>query len=925
MSTAFAAAGSSTAPPLVPVSGALNTTGGRMSGPLGLVPVGAPTAAQQQQVDADMATLRGYGYIGDGGSHPLSGIASLYGLLNTSGWTLAQWQALLPAATALSDEIDGVAINSAIAAATGPVAIHFGATHARASHPIASCAQSVALHGWGPKVTIIDFVGSDGWDHCQGAGATDTKIEAQNLRLHSLSSGGSTYGIKATFTPDRNVELRNVEIDGFNACALFTNAAGTLIDHGLCASEIAPGSTTVGNGIEFAGTSSFVNHVRDTLVQGYAVGYRYHSTNPAGSLGLEDVSIENSAAGGAKFCIEIVADYSGYSPLEYSVRNFSCDATSGFVDAEAVSGLNIEGGDWLVDAPVGTWTGVGADFFTFKRVNSARLRDAWISNNAVVMSIGSYVHVMDSGPAPATDVKITDNKIEYQGLTTSEAMIVKDVGTTGVAARGNVFTQFFAPTVPPSNAFSWHQAATDLVSTLDDGSLAPITPEQFGAKGDGVTDDTAALNAAALAAQAVGNVLSIDKGPYLVNSGNFTIPPNAHARGRVCVSGGERAGNLYVGLPATLIVNPAYSVSVGQAATFECGIVKASTLITPTTTGQALDMVAGFSGVGVIAAGDDATMAHLLVLGFHTGIYSGATSAAPNGFQRPHIHDVLGDDTNGIVIDNAHDIARVSHAEFAAFLTSNSPYNAPLYAITGAADNGAGVWRITIGGQTQGLAYALRTGDPICIANATTQRGIDGCWTATVVDATHIDLQGSTTNVTSSGYLASGSNIVESVTTGAIRIGMTVTGGGVPSGTTVLNVWKNRIYLSQAATFTGTVGLSFASTPYQASGTDQTGRHRRPGHHLRGRRPPHGRGLHGQQQRDGAALRPVRIRLRHMLPRSRRRDLDDRPQSLLRRATSASRTPRRWAYWWMARRRGSSSSAAPCRATACRSWSTRPR
>ena len=58
-------------------------------------------------------------------------------------------------------------------------------------------------------------------------------------------------------------------------------------------------------------------------------------------------------------------------------------------------------------------------------------------------------------------------------------------------------------------------------------------------------------------------------------------------------------------------------------------------------------------------------MQDLLVLGFDTGILS-------NGFQRPRIVDVLGDDTNGIVIDKAHDIAVIRHAEFAAFLTSNS-------------------------------------------------------------------------------------------------------------------------------------------------------------------------------------------------------------------------------------------------------------
>ncbi len=58
-----------------------------------------------------------YGAIGDNNSHALSTITTLNGT-NTTGWTLAQWQAVFPHALALSDEIDWCAIQAAVNVAT---------------------------------------------------------------------------------------------------------------------------------------------------------------------------------------------------------------------------------------------------------------------------------------------------------------------------------------------------------------------------------------------------------------------------------------------------------------------------------------------------------------------------------------------------------------------------------------------------------------------------------------------------------------------------------------------------------------------------------------------------------------------------------------------------------------------------------------
>ena len=58
--------------------------------------------------------VKNFGAIGDGSSHPLSSITQFAGEI-TSGWTLAQWQAIFPLAQSLSDEIDLLAFEYAAA------------------------------------------------------------------------------------------------------------------------------------------------------------------------------------------------------------------------------------------------------------------------------------------------------------------------------------------------------------------------------------------------------------------------------------------------------------------------------------------------------------------------------------------------------------------------------------------------------------------------------------------------------------------------------------------------------------------------------------------------------------------------------------------------------------------------------------------
>lgn len=424
--------------------------------------------------DIDERVLRSYGFRGDGESHPLSSITILNGR-STAGWSLVQWQAILPAARSLSDEIDGVVINSLIQTNSSALKFCLGPLTARFSTPIISaCGKSIRFEGAGPGLTIFRFGASNGWDHCGTGAPKGDKLELQGIKFQSNDTASrSTVGINARFTPGVNGTYSNFALENFNTGMILVNSAGTMIEGGMItAGPSRKGLASTGTGIWFRGTNTFVNRIQNTLTQYYRTGYRFQSTNPPRMLGLEDQSLTNSAAGEVGICIQIDSDYKGYSPLQYVADNFSCDAYEGHVDARQVSHLSIKGGNWLIHPAAGSWTPAGKNFFNFCRASTVRLEGAWISNNAQPLEVRSLINVTtDSCGIPtgagASDVQIRNNKIEYRGLKTSAALIVKTAGTSGVVVAGNLFTEFFKPGPPPSNAFSW--AGSDAQSALYQG------------------------------------------------------------------------------------------------------------------------------------------------------------------------------------------------------------------------------------------------------------------------------------------------------------------------------------------------------------------------------------------------------------------------------------------------------------------------
>ena len=105
--------------------------------------------SSQSSGDID-SNIYNYCYIGDGNSHPLSSVTSCAGT-NTTGWTLAQWQAKFSFVDSLTNEVDWVAIQAFFNKyAFKPSFLQLPVGTAVINKPVVTCGQ-VHIQGAGEK------------------------------------------------------------------------------------------------------------------------------------------------------------------------------------------------------------------------------------------------------------------------------------------------------------------------------------------------------------------------------------------------------------------------------------------------------------------------------------------------------------------------------------------------------------------------------------------------------------------------------------------------------------------------------------------------------------------------------------------------------------------------------------------------------
>ncbi|MDB5369820.1 MAG: hypothetical protein JWP20_1378 [Roseomonas sp.] len=272
----------------------------------------------------------------------------------------------------------------------------------------------------------------------------------------------------------------------------------------------------------------------------------------------------------------------------------------------------------------------------------------------------------------------------------------------------------------------------------------PLHVRDFGAVGDGTTDDTAAIQAAIDAAAALGGG-TVLLGPrrYLVAAAELTVKNGVFLRGRAG-SGGWRVNGDFSTVNHAIVLDAARTIRMQRNAGLDGVAVLRRGMTVPNTLRQGLDTAAAFAGTAITVGdggggntagnGADVTLTGLLILGFHWGIYS-------DGNARLRVRDVLGDCRNGLYLGRSYDVSRISEVNWHPLVTTSRSWSNTRIAITNITDNGAGRFRCTLAS-----AHSLQTGDLINISEVRTSGcpGLYGRWTVTAVDATQVDLNNST-------------------------------------------------------------------------------------------------------------------------------------------------------------------------------------
>ncbi len=187
-------------------------------------------------------------------------------------------------------------------------------------------------------------------------------------------------------------------------------------------------------------------------------------------------------------------------------------------------------------------------------------------------------------------------------------------------------------------------------------------PEAFGAKGDGVSDDTASIQNAINSLGSDGGTVQLSK-RYLIDSDNLTLKANVSLYGRPGVIGnpspkGNQALNEeYVNRGSVLLINPKYRIlMLGNTAIEGCMLWRKG-LVIP------VEDCNDFAGTAVEIKGEDCYIGKSLIVGFDLGVFA-------KNQQRVRIEFLQVDCNNGVWIDDSWDIATIKNCHFWPFASA---------------------------------------------------------------------------------------------------------------------------------------------------------------------------------------------------------------------------------------------------------------
>jgi Pectate lyase superfamily protein len=286
--------------------------------------------------------------------------------------------------------------------------------------------------------------------------------------------------------------------------------------------------------------------------------------------------------------------------------------------------------------------------------------------------------------------------------------------------------------------------------------LGRVTPFHFGAKGDGIVDDTAACNAAIAYCfnRWAGGEVYLGGGRWLIDSGHLVMRAGVTIRGdwrnlAETVSAAPNSGRPWLWTKSTIVLNPLYTIVMNDDS---CGIeglgIFPKNLSNPVNTARGyIDIIKAWTGkaitVGVPPSGytsspgasgnggAESWISHVFIVGFEWAIYSDFAG-------RTRYEWIYGDNKNGIFLSRSYDMQHLSHCHFWPFY--GRPSTTPTYIINNVTNNGSNAIRITL----TDAANPIIDGDTVTVSGVAGTIEANNTWEVTKINTTQYDLIGST-------------------------------------------------------------------------------------------------------------------------------------------------------------------------------------
>ena len=271
------------------------------------------------------------------------------------------------------------------------------------------------------------------------------------------------------------------------------------------------------------------------------------------------------------------------------------------------------------------------------------------------------VSTVSTGVSAGSFIVAQQYKITSLG-TTTQSQWNTIAGTTGQTyVVGSLFT---AATIGASSG----NGAAAVARTLANRFADVVNVKDFGAVGDGVADDTAAIQAAIDSIGINGGAIFIGDAKIYISS-SITVKPNVRVYGNFDHGMIYYSNQNYYNLNSQILLGVGATINLQINSCLERLLIIRKGLYTtvPTNATEAQNIVNSFSGTAIQITGvDDVSVISCMILGHTNAII--ATNAS-----RITINSALIDCTNGIYVKTSFDINRIYAVHCWPFLTAQVP------------------------------------------------------------------------------------------------------------------------------------------------------------------------------------------------------------------------------------------------------------